>query len=330
MQKFEDCLSECEALELSKSVLLGNGFSMDWGHETFNYQNLYDRADFGTHQESLEKLFEAFETYDFERVMRVLLDAQQVAESHSICNDLSELATTEIGILRNALINVITDSHPESSIAIKPQEYSFVVSFLANFNKYFTLNYDLLLYWVANEYKLQLGIDDGFRRPDGELKWCAPDKQNLFFLHGALHLFDLGNSIRKHTQIEHGRILDSVTENLSDDIFPLFVSEPSAELKHQKMIHNPYLNHCYRSLSEINGALFIFGLSFNDNDDHIFQALHEISEERLPKVFVGIFGSDQTPQNRKIIGKAISIFGNNNRVVFFDSGSANVWGNQSP
>lgn len=63
------------------SILLGNGFSQAWNPEIFSYENLFECADFGDQSDSLRALFERFETFDFEQVMRQLIGAAAVVET---------------------------------------------------------------------------------------------------------------------------------------------------------------------------------------------------------------------------------------------------------
>lgn len=76
----------------------------------------------------------------------------------------------------------------------------------------FSTNYDLLLYWVVMRSNNKNCID-GFGRdiendtreyiPDedlefSELRWGKhKDSQNIFYLHGALHIFDMVSEIVK-------------------------------------------------------------------------------------------------------------------------------------
>jgi hypothetical protein len=84
----------------------------------------------------------------------------------------------------------------------------------------------------------------------------------MWFLHGALHVFDSGTEIQKYTWKNTGvRLIDQIRDALSRDYFPLFVSEGTSDEKYEKIRHNDYLAKGYRSFSQITGDLFIYGHS---------------------------------------------------------------------
>ena len=96
-------------------------------------------------------------------------------------------------------------------------------------------------------------------------------------------------------------------------------------------MHSAYLHRALRSFSNISGSLFVFGHSFDDNDDHV---LRKIPEGRITDLHVGLFGDPSSANNRQIIAKAFSFVdfraesGRRNKldVHFFDVGTAKVWG----
>jgi hypothetical protein len=117
-----------------------------------------------------------------------------------------------------------------------------------------TLNYDLLLYWAQmhNEEGNEPSSDDGFRKPEDDydaayVTWESGNshKQNTWFLHGALHLFDAGTEIQKYTWVNTGlRLIDQIRDALKRDYFPTFVAEGTSNEKLIRIRHNDYLaNH---------------------------------------------------------------------------------------
>src|SRR6185295_3230928 len=90
-----------------------------------------------------------------------------------------------------SLVKAINDTHPEHKGELA-FELDSGAKFLAHFATVFSLNYDLLLYWLNLEKaKLRdgfgLGADIGggeFRGPFSEHAYC-----DIFNLHGGLHLF---------------------------------------------------------------------------------------------------------------------------------------------
>ncbi|MCI7485330.1 MAG: DUF4917 family protein, partial [Helicobacter sp.] len=88
------------------------------------------------------------------------------------------------------------------------------------------------------------------------------------YLHGALHIFDSGDEIIKKTYSRTGKPLkEQIKDGLNNNRYPVFVSEGTSEQKKTKIIHNAYLNHCYKSLCAIGGNLIIFGTKLKSNDE---------------------------------------------------------------
>ncbi|MWT96673.1 DUF4917 family protein, partial [Escherichia coli] len=127
--------------------------------------------------------------------------------------------------------------------------------------------YDLLLYWTQMHTAEgePPDSDDGFRASaddfDASYVVWEPGQsheQNMWFLHGALHVFDSGIEIQKYTWSKTGvRLIDQIRDALSKNLFPIFVSEGTSAEKYERIRHNDYLAKAYRSFGSIGGALFI-------------------------------------------------------------------------
>lgn len=98
-------------------------------------------------------------------------------------------------VVRNDLIQCISHIHPKLSKIVESRK-KITLKFLSNFNYIFTLNYDLLLYWLLMynlvELKKEFGdLKDGYVGCEEYYREWAKfnDWQNVFYLHGALHLF---------------------------------------------------------------------------------------------------------------------------------------------
>ncbi len=305
------------------SILIGNGFSRAWNPHIFDYQTLLELADFGDRKTEVISLFKSIGTFDFECVMRTLEAAKTVINTYSGCDELVHLINRDQELLKDALIGAIAKTHPEKPNEVKPEEYAAVRSFLSNFAQVFTVNYDLLFYWARNQNDLppvDYKTDDGFR--DG--KWENPETQQVHFVHGGLHIYDVGTVIEKTSFAASAtRIVDQVKNNLISGKFPLFVSEPTSEKKKQRIEHNPYLNNCFRRILSLQGDFFILGHSFDDNDKHLFD---QISRSSVKKVCVSVFGDPSTDSNKRTIANALTYLGSPNReVIFFTAESARVW-----
>jgi len=153
-------------------------------------------------------------------------------------------------------------------------------------------------------------------------------KQNVFYLHGALHLFDAGDTMKKYTWCNTGvRLIDQIRSALESDLFPIIVAEGESDQKLSRILHNTYLSRCYRSLASIRGTLLIFGHSMSAADAHIMRL---IEKGRLEQVFVGIYGDPTSKSNARTIRRAHAMAGaredDSVEVRFFDAQSADVWG----
>lgn len=172
--------------------------------------------------------------------------------------------------------------------------------------------------FILEEEKKNVGtldkVDDGSRQRT--LFEKTPEQvfeeqltQNLFFLHGAFHIYQNGRFIKKITQKTDKALYNKIEEVLmteGSDIVCVFQSEN----KKETIEANEYLKRCYDKLKEISGNLVIIGSSLDDNDDHIFS---QINKSYLETIYVSIFNKT----NAKI-KKAKQKFPNK-KVVIFDA-----------
>lgn len=312
---------------VTPSILLGNGFSQSWDADIFRYDYLLDRANFGERDAEIKEIFRQFETSDFEQVMKNLIAAEVVGEAYGIDTDTLDQIRDDQEMLKESLIDVISRSHPLRPSEVLNTQFRAARAFLREFQSIFTLNYDILLYWAINKTNREIDRHRYLNKTDGfDSNYWSPDRsQNLFFVHGGLHLYDTGTDIKKHVYYRDERIgiVDQVQENLDAGRFPLFVSEPTHEKKLQKIEHNPYLNRCYQALKSLDGVLYIHGHSMDDNDMHIFQ---QIKKSKVSKVYVGIFGDPNNPRNIRAKANALAFLERPGlEVEFYDSATAPVW-----
>jgi hypothetical protein len=318
-------------------LLLGNGFSRACRDDIFDYGALFDRADFNNCSEHARAAFDALETRDFEVVMRGLRNASTLLELYgSGDRNLRQRLRSDADELREVLVHAIADSHPASPGDIPRERYTRCRAFLERFASVYTLNYDLLLYWaiMQEEIEPRLRFDDGFRTPDeGATEYVTwevekTDKQNVFYLHGALHIFDAGDELQKYTWVNTGmRLIDQARDALNNNLYPLFVAEGESRRKLERIKHSDFLGRSYRSFSKIGGVVVVFGLAFADNDAHI---LNRIARGKATSLLVGVHGDPSTQANKRMIRRANGLasdrpVGRPLRVEFFDSDTANVW-----
>lgn len=324
-----------------KHVLLGNGFSRAWRDDIFSYDALLEQATFDALSPSARGAFDALGTTDFEVVMRALRAAGALAEHYATTDrDLAERFLLDADGLREVLVQAIANNHPSRPHEVSQSEYEHVRAFLRHFDKTYTVNYDLLLYWAMMQELLPaVRCDDGFRTPDdGPTEYVTWDiygrhDQSVYYLHGALHLFDAGHELKKYTWKNTGiPLIKQIRAALSNNLFPLFVSEGESRQKVEKIRHSDFLTRGHRSLGEISGALFVYGLSMSENDDHIVRRIEKNS--KLTNLFVGLYGDPASESSKAIRKRAEAIAAARDQrrgkkkellVSFYDAESAAVW-----
>ena len=334
-----------------RHLLLGNGFSIDCRPNIFTYNSLFEQADFSTASE-LPKVFEALNTRDFEQVIKFLESASQAITVYGM--DLQSIATRMAGHaanLKELLVKTVASNHPGIPSEIDDGQFQKCRQFLANFlgnntkGKVYTLNYDLLLYWALMQddpidKPIALEPNDGFGYEDADsefITWMGESsayarRQRVHYLHGALHLFDVGAELEKYTWSNTGRpLIEQAQVAINEDKFPLFVAEGDSNQKLTKIKHSAYLYHSFKSFSEQmnqpNDALFIFGHSLAESDRHI---LDKIVQGRFKKLYVSLYGNPDSDNNKILIENAESLYRSRSeqnplKVVFYDSQSANIW-----
>lgn len=351
---FEDAIEQ-SAQYRKRNLLLGNGFSIACNPTIFTYGSLYEQAK-ETHFEDIPeaaKLFEVFDTKDFEVVIRALENASKTlpvftTKGTTITDKMQQQAEE----LKTALVRTIADNHPDIPNQVAEERFWACRRFLAYFlngendGRVYTLNYDLLLYWAAlhddpEEEELALSVNDGFGRDEDEydtdyVTWQGENNardQRLHYLHGAIHLFDAGSELKKYTWVNTGvPLLDQARAAMGQGMFPLFVAEGTSQQKLAKIKHSAYLYHSYKSFSEVmkqkDQALFIYGHSLAENDKHI---LDKIPKGKVPHIFVSLYGNPDENHNKAIIQTAHRLKSHRHerfplKVSFYDAASVNVWG----
>lgn len=334
---FSDALAESEVYG-KRHVLLGNGFSIACRPGIFQYDALLNQATFDGASLDLRTVFNLLGTTDFERVIQLLQIAADLCGGYGTTDPtLCDRLRSDAAVVREALARVLAARHPDDPFQITTDEYVAVRTFLANFERIYTLNYDMLLYWsVMQEHGPDVVRNDGFGEPDDPdadyVVWqpyVVFDSQRLFYLHGSLHLYDSGSELAKitwsRTQVP---LVDQIRSALEEGRYPLIVTEGTSEEKVSKILHSAYLNHAIRSFSSMTGALFLYGLSLAANDDHLLRRINE--DLRLKAIFVSIYGDPDSPANEAIRSRASQLAEGRPprfplQVHFYDAASAQVW-----
>src|SRR5262249_23680520 len=148
-------------------------------------------------------------------------------------------------------------------------------------------------------------------------------------LHGALHIFDADHELKKYTWVRTGiRLIDQIRVALEDGLYPLIVAEGTSREKMSKILHSMYLSRGYRSFAKIHHNLFIYGLSFSENDHHWFEL---IRKGNVKSLFISLHGDPESEGNRAIRNRANQIKAERGRrrplaMNFFKAETARIWG----
>lgn len=321
-------------------VLLGNGFSRAWRNRTFAYTSLLEAAQFPGLSVDKDELFGALGTSDFEEVAERLQSAALVAEVYELADeDYISDVRGDAEIVKAALANAIASTHPASRHELPDDEVRVVRDFLSKFTEIYSTNYDLLTYWATIRNEVggpMVPTRDGFEYRDatraGELMWKeypSQGEQQVFYLHGALHLYDEAGVTRKLKSVD-GRLIDQVRANLDDNVFPLIVTEGSEAQKAARIAASPYLASAFARFRRASGGLVVLGLSMSENDGHIMGAL-ESKESRVTRMLIGVHDpssedADRLARRARLIqARRAENGGRQLKVRFFDSSALRVW-----
>ena len=324
------------------SLLMGNGFSMAYDRDIFSYNALYDFLS-SKDDELLNKLFGVIKTKNFELVMQQLDTTLSLLDAFGGAPELKAQIESACNKLQETLLKSVQELHPEHVYKL-PEEKSnacseFLRLFIENSGQVFTTNYDLLLYWVL--MRSGMGAGDGFGREvlnplevgeDVEAKYSellwGPNtaSQSVHYLHGALHLFDVGSTIEKEQYDADGYLLENITRRLNEGEYPIFVTAGDGGQKLEHIRHNRYLSYCYDKLSKLDGYLVTFGFNFGMYDDHIIDAINRAcngTSKKPPKlwsVYIGVYSEADIDHIKSIEHKF------HPKVRIFDAKTAKVWG----
>ncbi|WP_461602379.1 DUF4917 family protein [Aeromonas rivipollensis] len=339
IKSFAECLAI--AGDTKKHLMLGNGFSISLFPKIFNYKTLSENIE----SERMKDLFRSIGTYDFEFVMRRLLETIDIVQLYDADGTISSHISNDIDELKKTLIHVISKSHPPKPSEITDRQYNSCREFLTNFDggKIYTFNYDLLLYWVYMHFMdmpdLRLKCDDGFRYPyqdehipfeerDTSLHWeiGMEQGQSVYYIHGAMHIFSDGSDIEKLSYSNTGvPLAEQVKGSIAQNKFPVFISEGTTSHKLARIKKNGYLSRTFSSLKSITGNLFIFGHSIRDEDNHVFDFINHNNGKLA--IFIGVFGDLQQEHNKKILNK-VEIWRTafpKKKFEIYDAATVNVW-----
>lgn len=321
---FQDAIQKAKHKDQKLSLLLGNGFSIDFDPQIFSQEKLI---------QSTQDLF-SLENKEIYTGNKNFEEAVQ---------ELSELKGLPPKRKQESLknfIKVLSQSHPNDPHCVKPIQSLQCATFLSNFQSIYTLNYDLLHYWVIMKEKLYVDkFKDGFRKSylkkENYLTWYSDkdDKTNLRYLHGGLHLYiePNNNRIAKHRYLNGKSLKEQFVEAIVKNEFPKVVSGGTSQEKLEVINQCDYLMHCLKSLKNAKGILFIHGFNFNPNDQHIMDA---IAHSQIEKLFISIHPSNNSKNIRNAIEKIQKARNLPDKkpleVTYYKATTAQIWRSSNP
>jgi hypothetical protein len=314
------------------TILIGNGASIAVS-SCFRYDSLLENARQNFIQDNTDKLFEYFETKDFELILRLVWQARKIVditgEHHCIHYKKLEWIYEEI---RDGLIKAVRQIHPLYA-SIDIDKLKRISNFLRRFDTVISLNYDLIVYWASltnddSNYSFKdCFIGREFREKWQELRKPIRNSKHctlIFYPHGNLILYKdmLSCEFKLHSD-ENINLLDTILDKWENgSILPLFVSEGTEKQKVKSIRDSYYLSVVYREvLTEKRESLVVYGWGFGEQDMHILKQMKYCG---VKNIAVSVYNNDKEYCNNvlKIIKKEL---GNSINVEFFHSGSKDCW-----
>ena len=314
------------------SILVGNGASLAIS-DNFKYENFYEFAikNTGVNNE-IQKVFDCFDTHDFELVLRKLSQAYNVNQIFNIQD--GNIIYNYYKVVQEALISAVKIMHPEYITVEK--EISSLYEFIKTFKRIISLNYDLLIYWAimyGKNKKDTYAIKDCFIDNTFDYDWLKykdplaseNHSQLVFYPHGNLALAQDVNGFESKIKAEYN-LLDTITNKWQSGYYtPLFVSEGTEEQKKQTIARSPYLNTVFSSVLTTlpSDNLTIYGFGFNKQDLYILEQIAK--SNKIKRVAVSVYNNNQDYclEVKKILKNKLNIKDKN--IQFFSSASVGEW-----
>lgn len=278
--------------EEPQSVLLGNGFSRylsgalgqaEWS----SYSRLLESAK-PWMSTPARRAFEACQTDNFESVLEFVLRLHSFLSGEEPYDGRFDQLHSEVA---HALTRAITEGHPDCPARqdLSRPGICAAVNFLSEFQTICSINFDLFIYWIAQQYRKKLQLSDGFvgRGPLVFRNRFPETHRHILYLHGALHFVNHGGEIRKRQWERHGSLLRQIR---SAEHIPLCVIGGNSREKRAQIHQNVYLDTVWRRFRELKGTIVIFGCALEDSDLHLVDEI--LRNEKISQVALSRFQGD--------------------------------------
>lgn len=282
---------EIERLFSWTSLLIGNGASRAvW--DDFKYDTLFDVACDPELENGLsledQRLFEALgDTRNFEGVLGALNTAGTVCDALGLD---TQLLLERYNSVKAALVAAVHRVHvPWRSVS--RDALLQLRAALRTFDRVYSTNYDLLVYWAVMAEHEGEGFRDYFfsgSRFDVTNTEVWQGRTKVHYLHGALHLY-------YETQGGTFKAQGSGFINLLDlfgrlpDGVPLCITEGTAAQKLAAIARSDYLSFALQQFVDDRGSLVIFGQGLGETDEHLVEILKRHRERHIA---VGVYPGD--------------------------------------
>lgn len=307
-----------------RTLVIGNGASINiW--PGFSYSSLFDQATLGT---DAADLFDRLGTENFEFVLGRLVEAREVLEAVQRGTAWIDPLYEEV---RTALFAAVRQVH----VPYESLRESVKTDYAAAMNdcsSVFVLNYDLIAYWshmarLAETKMVDFMFDGEHFDPGNTDVWSGYTE--ILYPHGGLHLWqDVRTGVAGKYRYGSGNILEQAEAGLSASgtRAPLLVSGGNATEKMSLIQQSALLAFAYQRLVANTAPTVILGVSLQETDSHIADAIaaNMRSSHVAVGVHVGSMDADALDAERERYRVALRGDGNGSRVKradiqFFDS-----------
>lgn len=345
LETFDDVLASIKKNPSREfHLLLGNGFSVAYDPSIFSYNALHDFV-VNIEDKDLSAILDVIETRNFEVIMQYLDSFAALIDAFGGNLALKKRVEAASARLKASLLHAVKTLHPEHVFKIPEEQGKVCANFLKGFldtgGNVYSTNYDLLLYWVLMRNSVLNHVDgcgrelenssDEFVPPEeqiwSDLTWGKyREKQNVFYLHGALPFFDSGVAVLKEEYDVYNYLLQKISARMEKGEYPIFVTAGDGQQKLKHITHNQYLTYCYDSFCEAEGSLVTYGFSFGQYDEHIIDAINRAAKQgkkvpdKLWSIYIGVYSDEDRKHVEKIVGKFRC------KVHIYDAKTANIWG----
>lgn len=296
------------------TLLAGNGLSINmW--DGFAYSSLFANASLSA---PAQAIFDELGTTNFEQCLECLHHA--AIALRALQEPVQAVEEAYVAV-RDALFAAVGDVHvPWDEF---PQAvHDHLAREVNRFERVFTTNYDLCMYWSQLQTEVSVDIIDFFWSAGnvfdpGDAEPRSRRSTRMYYLHGGLHLWqdDESGENGKWTRSQ-GPLLDLGSKyGPKSSRRPLFVSEGTAAAKVRTIRQSNYLSFCLEELRSDNSPTLVFGHSLAPQDSHVVAALANGAPRRIAVAIYPSGDESAVLAEKARILQALD----GHRVLFFDS-----------